>query len=101
MIGKDISPILVELEGALLDFEVEFGAKSEYTDGGFRAAIKIFMSVLMDKMWELQLNENILMEDRIKMAHKLGQDVRQLVKTYTDIDTHKLYNIELNESKKI
>ena len=101
MIGKNISPILVEIEDALLGFEVEIGTKPEYTDGGFRAAIKIFMSVLMDKMWELQLNEKILMEDRMKMAHKLGQDVRQMIKTYTDIDTHELYKTGINESEKI
>jgi len=29
--------------------------------------------------------------DREKMVQKLGEDVRQLVKTYTDIDTHDLY----------
>lgn len=101
MIGKNISPILVEIEDVLLGFEVEIGTKPEYTDSGFRAAIKIFMSVLMDKMWELQLNEKILMEDRMKMAHKLGQDVRQMIKTYTDIDTHELYKTGINESKKI
>jgi hypothetical protein len=91
MIGKQISPILSEIEDTLWEFEANIGAQPQYTIEGFRAGIKIFMSVLMDKMWNLQENETLTMEDRIKMVEKVGQDVRKLVKTYTDIDTHDLY----------
>jgi hypothetical protein len=91
MIGKQISPILSEIEDTLWEFEANIGAQPQYTIEGFRAGIKIFMSVLMDKMWNLQENETLTMEDRIKMVEKVGQDVRKLVKTFTDIDTHDLY----------
>ena len=91
MIGKTISPILVDIETALWEFELNSGIKPEYTTDGFRAGIKIFMSVLMDKIWELQQDEKITMEDRINMVQKAGEDVRKLVKTYTDIDCHELY----------
>lgn len=91
MIGKQISPILSEIEGALWDFEMHGGSKPEYDKDGFRAAMKIFMSVIMDKMWELQENESLSIEDRCNMANKVGEDIRKLVKTYTDIDTHDLY----------
>jgi len=91
MIGKKISPILVEIEDTLWEFEANRGIQPEYTIEGFRAATKIFMSVLMDKIWNLQMDEKIDMEDRIKMVEKAGQDVRQLIKVYTDIDTHDLY----------
>jgi hypothetical protein len=91
MIGKQISPILSEIEGALWDFEMNGGSKPEYDKDGFRASIKIFMSVIMDKMWELQENESLSIEDRCNMANKVGEDIRKLVKTYTDIDTHDLY----------
>lgn len=91
MIGKKISPILSEIEDTLWEFEVNIGSQPQYTIDGFRAGIKIFMSVLMDKMWDLQQNETLTMEDRIKMVEKLGQEVRTIVKTYTDIDTHDLY----------
>lgn len=90
-IGEKISPILVEIEDALWEFEADIGFKPGYTDDGFRAGIKIFMSVLMDRIWELQDDENIDMETRKAMATKAGEDVRNLVKTYTGIDTHKLY----------
>jgi len=92
-IGQKISPVLVEIEDALWEFEFYSGYKPDYTIDGFRAATKIFMSVLMDKIWELQSDEKIPMEDRMKMVEKAGNDVRNLIKTYTDIDTHKLYHI--------
>lgn len=91
MIGKQLSPILVELEETLWEFEAYKGTKPEFTMDGFRASIKIFMSAVMDKMWELQRNENLSLEDRSAMAEKVGNEVRNLIKVYCDIDTHKLY----------
>jgi len=91
MIGKKLSPILSEIEDTLWEFELNSRIKPEYTIDGFRAGIKIFMSVLMDKIWELQSDEKMDIQDRINMVEKVGQDVRKLVKTYTDIDTHDLY----------
>lgn len=90
-IGQKLSPILVEIENTLWEFEALNGQKPNYTIDGFRAGIKIFMSVLIDKIWELQQNENIDMDDRINMANKVGEEIRKLVKIYTDIDCHKLY----------
>ena len=91
MIGKNLSKIFVEIEDTLWEFEANGGLKPEYTIGGFRAGIKIFMSVLMDKIWELQQDETIDLQDRINMANKAGEDIRKLIKTYTNIDTHELY----------
>lgn len=51
MLGEQLNPILLEIEDAILEFEVEFGYKPEYTLEGFRAATKIFMSTIMDKLW--------------------------------------------------
>jgi hypothetical protein len=90
-IGEKISPILTEIEDTLWEFEANNGQKPDFTDEGFRAATKIFMSVLMDKIWELQQDENISMENRCNMVQKAGEDVRKLIKTYTNIDTHERY----------
>jgi len=92
MIGQKISPILVELENTIWEFEANIGAKPDYTDAAFRAIIKIFMSAIMDKTWELQLKEKITMEDRIKMVEKAGTDMHQFIKTYTDYDTFTMYD---------
>lgn len=91
MIGEKLSPVLVEIEDALFEFEVNNQTQPNYTDGGFRAAIKICMSVIMDKMWNLSNAENIDMETRCNMAQKCGEDFRSLVKRYTNIDTYSLY----------
>jgi hypothetical protein len=95
MIGQKLSPILEEVEGELWEFEANRGIKPEYTNEGFRAATKIFMSVVLDKMWELQESENIPIEDRSNMATKAGEDIRQLVKNYTNIDCHDLYKLDI------
>lgn len=92
MIGTKLNPILEEIETTIWEFESNYGMKPQYSIEGFRAGIKIFMSVLMDKIWELQEDENIDLEDRIKMVEKVGEDIRKLVKTYTNIDTYELYN---------
>jgi hypothetical protein len=60
MIGKKLSPILSEIESALIEFEINVARPPEYTDEGFRASVKIFLSVMLDKMWKLQEDEGIL-----------------------------------------
>lgn len=91
MIGEKLSPILVEIENTLWEFEANVGMKPNYTLDAFRASIKIFMSTMMDKMWELQGSEILEMDDRIAMAEKLGNELNKMVKTYTNIDTKNLY----------
>lgn len=91
MIGQQISPVLVELENTLWEWEANTGSKPEYTQEGFRAGIKIFMSVLLDRIYELQEDEKIEFPDRCNMAQKAGEEVRKLVKTFTNIDTIELY----------
>ncbi len=49
------------------------------------------MAILHDKMWELQQAENIPMKQRESMATKAGNDFRQFIKTYTNIDTQNFY----------
>ena len=90
-IGIRISPILEEIEKTLWEFEVNVAEKPEYTNNGFRAGIKIFISVILDKMWELQEKENISIKNRTEMAQKAGEDIRNLIKTYTNIDSYNLY----------
>ena len=91
MIGKKLSGVLHEIELALLEFEANVARPPEYTDEGFRAAVKIFMSAMLDKMWKLQENEDIDIDTRADMAKKLGNELRNMVRVYTNIDTHNLY----------
>jgi hypothetical protein len=92
MIGKKLSPVLEEIEITLLEYEANIGIQPEFTDEGFRAGIKIFSSVVLDRIWNLQESEELSMDDRIKMAESFGNKIREIVKTYTNIDTRQLYN---------
>lgn len=92
MIGEKLTPILVEIESTLWDFEAELSLKPDYPIEALRASIKIFMSVMMDKMWEVQEFDNMEMEDREKMVVNLASDLMKMVKTYTGVNTLELYN---------
>jgi len=91
MIGKKLSPILSEIESTLMEFEINVAKPPEYTDEGFRASIRIFLSAMLDKMWKLQEDEGIDINTRADMAEKLGSEIRNIVRVYTNIDTHSLY----------
>ena len=99
MIGKKLSPILNEIENTLWEYEFSNGGKPCFTDEGFRSSIKIFMACLMDKMYELQDKEsdNFDLELRGEMARKAGEEIRKLVKTFTNIDTHDMYKSLRND----
>ena len=91
MIGKQFNPYLLQIEEILWNFESNNVGKPEYELEGFRAICKIFMSAMMDKMWDLQESDEMALEDRAAMAEKCGREVRNLIKTYTNIDTTTLY----------
>ena len=90
-IGEKISPILEEVEATLLEYEEQELGQPLYTEAGFRAAVKIFISVIMDEMWDLQVDIGMSMEDRLVMAEEAGLDIKKLIMKYTGIDTHTLY----------
>jgi hypothetical protein len=46
---------------------------------------------MLDKMWKLQEDEGIDINTRADMAEKLGNELRNIVRIYTNIDTHNLY----------
>ena len=93
MIGEKLSPVLKEIEDTLWEFEYDYPEiKPEYTTEGFRAACKIFMSAMTDKMFEnIQVKGMIQKEAEIE-AQQLGEELRKLVLTYTGIDTFDLYS---------
>ncbi len=98
--GVNISELLSEVENGMWERDfMELGSVG-YTEKGFRAGIKIFMSVLMDKMWDLQERSKLTMEERNKLALSAGKDIRKLVLKYTGIDTHDLYKDEMDKEKK-
>jgi hypothetical protein len=95
IIGQKLSPVLTEIEDALWDFEYNCSNQQpKYTTEGFRASIKIFMSALLDKMWDYQEEKNVSQKSREKQAKKAGEDIRKFIKQFTGIDSHDLYKHE-------
>lgn len=90
-IGERLSRVLTSVEGSMWEHEINLSEPVDLTNDGFRAAIKIFSTAIMDKVWELQEREGIDLEDRLAMSEKCGQEIRRIVKTFTDIDTQQLY----------
>jgi len=90
-IGQKIQPILKEIEDTLWEFEAFNGSKPCYPEEAIASASKIFISVLMDKMWELQEKEKMDLEDRSNMAEKLGGDIKSMLKTYLNVDSFEFY----------
>ncbi len=100
-IGEKLSPVLQEIEDTLWDFEyAKPNEQPKYTKEGFRGAIKIFMSGLMDKMWDHLEGKKTPQIIRERQAREAGRGLRALVKKYTGIDSHDLYKTEKQKSKK-
>ena len=98
--GKKMSEILVDIETGIWERDYMELGPTGYTMDGFRSGIKIFMSTLMDKMWNLQEKSKLTMEERNKLALNAGKDIRKLVLKYTGIDSHDLYKDAMDKEKK-
>jgi hypothetical protein len=46
----------------------------------------------MDKMWELQEDDNMPFDDRYKMAEVCGNELHKFIHTYTGKDIKKIVN---------
>ena len=66
------------------------GIKLDFSKRDFMNAVIVFNTAIMDKLWENQEFDNMPMEEREKMAFKCGEDLRKLIFTYTNLDTHKI-----------
>jgi len=94
-LGERMKPLLLILEQSIWDEEAENpGAFPKFDDECFRASIKIFLTGLLERIWGLQDKENIDFEDRKNMVIKAAEDIRSLIKVYTNIDTFELYGKE-------
>lgn len=90
-IGQKLSPILTEIEEMLIEHAAYDGSKPEFTDEGFRAGVQIFMSVMMDKLFAVQMSEGESIDKASNEAELMGYNIRALILQHTKIDTHNLY----------
>ena len=66
--------------------------KPNYSNRDFMNCVIIFQTALMDKMYDLQEYEKLDLEDKLKMAEKCGLKLMELIKTFTNLDTHDVRN---------
>lgn len=66
------------------------GVKYEYSNDDLLNALVVFNSVLGTKLYDLGISEKQPFEIMADQAKKMGEELRLLIYTYTDIDTHDL-----------
>lgn len=91
MFAQKITPVLLELETAMLENHSRYMNNPDYPQEAMRAATFIFMEVLMDHMWKLMRSEQLSMKERETLAEEAGNEIHKLVLKYTEINTHKLF----------
>lgn len=61
--------------------------KPNFSDNDFIYATQVFMWFLTDKMFDLQTEQNMDINDRVLMSDSAGKELKKLIHTYTGIDT--------------
>jgi hypothetical protein len=80
-------PILKEIADGMLEI-AEF--KQSFSNNALIDATLIFQTVLFDKIYDLQKSEKIELKHSLEMAEACGKELRQLIKTFTGLDTFEL-----------
>lgn len=88
---EKITPILIEIESAMIDYDYYVQKPYNFDNDAFRAITKMFLNALLDKMWALQESEMMEMSDRCNMSENAGNELRKLIKTFTGIDSYEFY----------
>ena len=79
-----LSNKLEELADAQLE---QWNKFLKYSDRDFANAVIIFQSALMDKMFQLQLEDKLTTEQALFMSEACGKELHKLIKTFTSLDT--------------
>lgn len=89
---KSIESSLIYIEDFIWMKQCEIPhAKFELSDRAFRATIKILITIMTERFFILVKEESMSLEDAEKMAISMANELRKLIKTYTNIDTHEFY----------
>jgi len=90
-LAERLTPILVEIESTMIDYDFYVQKPYNFSYGAFRAITKMFINAILDKMWTLQELEMMEMADRCNMSEKAGNEIRKIIKTFTGIDSREFY----------
>lgn len=90
--GEKIGEILEEIEMYIWEQQVnEPGEPFYFDEKSFRAATKIFASVLMEFNYRYRKSNNQKFADMAKNAQELGQQIRYMIRNNTGIDSTTWY----------
>lgn len=90
-IGDQYNEVFEALHDALWEHDADVETPYGFPDEALRNASKIFMTVMMDRLWERIKAENIQMPIAEKMAEDLGREMRELVKKHVLVDVANYY----------
>lgn len=96
-IGEALSPVLHEISETLWEHEANLATKPEYNMQGFEAACHIFTSAMLDFAFNFYAISGKDMDFMSGMATKLGQEIREMILTYTGLDSTKFYRHEIRK----
>lgn len=89
---SEIPKIIEDLEVRFLTIASNDPQPRQVPNSCMRGAAQIFFSVALQKMYELQNNENMDLETRGKMVFEFGLKMIKLVKIYTNVDIKNLFD---------
>lgn len=87
-LGQALEPVYKELNDTLWDFEATTEEPPGFSEQGFRYAVKIFTSALLEKVWQHQTKLDVPLNKRCVDVEKLGNAIRDLILDNTGIDLH-------------
>jgi len=88
--GDKYNEILEELHDAFWERD-SYNIPYEFPPEALRNASKIFMVVMMDRLWERIKASDMDMEIAGKMAEDCGKGFREFIKKYTFVDVSDYY----------
>lgn len=82
---KHLEPIISDLADHLIDNPK---VKACFSDDTFIDTGYIFITALLDKMYDYNVSRNMHFKDMMENAGNAGEELRQLIIKYTNIDPH-------------
>ncbi len=81
-----------ELEALAMEILKTGETRQNLSNRDFMNCVIVFQFGIMNKMFDLQEQEDMDFDNRSEMVNNCGAEIRKLVKTYTDVDTHNIEN---------
>ena len=98
LIADNISPVLIQIEESLWIYQAKINGKMNWSTDAFRAAVKIFMTIFMDKMYDAKKDEMSQVE-MLDYVENAGNTFNAFIIEHTGINTRELYNDEFFKNK--